>query len=61
MNIKINEIKDFIKQEADYFMVSVEDAPSNYNGPGSLVPYASLITTMGRLLINDTINKALLF
>lgn len=59
MNIDIKEVKDFIKQESEYFMVSIEDAPSNYNGPGSLVPYASLITVMGRLLINDTINKAL--
>lgn len=43
----------------DHFLVSLENAPQQANGSGGLVYLASLITDIGRSLINDVIRIGL--
>ncbi len=59
MDLSVSEVPEYQKSPLKYYQVDIKNPPSNYNGPGSLVPYASIITELGRMMINNSISKAL--
>lgn len=55
MNIKVEGVKENLFGIQNHYTVELTNAPQLVNGSGGLVYWASLITDVGRSLINDVI------